>query len=538
MDIAFTNGIAHLGAGLPDTDRIFVRDGRITDWPAEVPRTALTVDLGGGYLGPAFADGHVHPMLAAAELRGPRIGPANTVEEIGTIVAAWANDHPDAEWIVGGSYDATIVENSRFDARWLDAVVADRPVVLRAWDYHTVWCNSRALELAGVTSATPDPPLGRIVRRADGTPEGTLLESATALVLGVVPAPPLADRVDSLVSAVEMLAARGITWAQEAWADADDIEVWVEAAQSGRLVVDFDIALRADPLRWPQQLGELEEMRAKIAETPGLTADTVKFFVDGIIENHTAHMLDPYADACDHGLPNWTAETLAPAVIDVDTRGFDVHLHAIGDAGVRSALDSIERLDAVSTRPNRRATIAHAQVIHPADLERFASLGVIACFQPLAARADPVMTNLTIPRLGPDRELQHQMGALRAAGATISFGSDWPVFEPDVITGMWTAVHRQNPDGTPVGGWQPQERLTVEQALDTATAAVKQSRTGALDGSLAVGGRADLVWLSSDPRSLTTQSPESIEVLGTWRRGSRTHSAGDAARHPGKEDAQ
>ncbi|MER7448598.1 amidohydrolase [Microbacterium foliorum] len=519
----FRDGAIRVDGSSPDADQLIVIDGVIAPYGSAVPDDAEYVDLEGGLLLPAFGEGHAHPLLAGRERVGPELRDATTVEAVVARVQAWAAVS-DASWLVGGSYDATIVEGGMFDARWLDAV--ERPVVLHAWDYHTAWVNSAALRAAGVDATTPDPELGRIARRADGSPLGTLIERpAIDLVLDHAPQPTIAADVDALTWAGEHLAAHGVTWVQEAWCEIEDVPAWRAAAASGRLVVDADIALRADPIRWPAQLDELRRVAGEIDGTPGLTCRTVKFFVDGILENHTAHLIECYHDARTHGLPNWSPERLVDAVAACDAAGFDVHLHAIGDAAMRAALDAAEGIHE-SLRRGRRLTIAHAQVIDPADLPRLAALDVTICFQPQWALEDAVMTDLTLPRLGPQRELQYRMHSAHKAGARLSFGSDWPVAAPDMLAGIRTAITRQDVSGHPSGGWQPQERLTVDEAIDAATSGVAwQGGDQDRRGALRPGMPADLVWLTDDIRSIEPAAIADVRVRGTWRRGIRTFTA-------------
>ncbi|MGL3198813.1 MULTISPECIES: amidohydrolase family protein [Curtobacterium] len=514
----FENGSVRPGAGHPDLSALLVVDGVVQPQGTTPPDGTRRIDLAGGLLLPAFREGHAHPLLAGRETAGPRLRDATTPAEVAARAAAWASQDR-SPWLVGGSYDATIAPDGMFDARWLDAVVPDRPVLLHAWDYHTAWVNSAALRAAGVDADTPDPALGVIARRPDGTPLGTLVERpAIDLVLGAAPAPSLQADVDALRWATGRLAARGFAWVQEAWAETADVPAWIAAARSGALAVDADLALRADPRRWPDQLDEIVATAATVADAPGLTARTVKFFVDGIIETRTAHLLAEYHDACTHGLPNWRSEDLVPAVTAVAAAGFDVHLHAIGDGAVRSALDAVAALRAAGSAA--RATIAHAQVIDERDLGRLADLDVTICFQPQWAVLDDVMTDLTLPRLGPDRALQYRMRSALDAGARISFGSDWPVAEPDPLEGIRSAVTRQDTAGEPADGWQPLERITIDEALDAATSGVAyQAGDERRRGTLAPGAVADLVWLDRDVRTIPPSEIGDVRVLGTWRAG-------------------
>lgn len=523
--VAFRNGTVHT----PDpagTDRLLVVDGRVAPWRDDVDPD-VEIDLAGGYLGPAFGDGHAHPILAGREDDGPAVRPETTVAGIVERVGEWAAAHPDAPWVVGGSYDATIVPDGLFDARWLDEAETSRPVVLRAWDYHSVWCNSAALRLAGIDETTPDPPIGRIARRSDGSPLGTLFEwGAVDLVMDLVPDQGLDAGVAALARATSTLASHGIAWVQDAWVEPGDVDIWVAAAEAGRLATRADLALRADPLRWATQRDELAPLRDRVEQAPGLTCHTVKFFVDGIIENRTASLLETYADACTHGMPVWSPGALPAAAADADAAGFDLHLHAIGDGGVRAALDAVEHVIATNPPRERRATIAHAQLVDPADLDRIGALGVIICFQPLWARLDAVMRTLTLPRLGPARERQYPMASVLAAGAAISFGSDWPVTSPDVLAGLATATTRRAPGHPDEDPLNPREVITMTAALAAATTGVAhQAGEDGLRGTLDPGRLADLVWLSADPRHTPPDDLPGLTVLGTWCAGRRTHTA-------------
>ncbi len=521
--MVFANGTVRVGGGLPDRTRLVVQDGVVLPADAADPSDAEHIDLAGGLLLPAFADGHAHPLLAGRETFGPRLRDARTVEELVDRVRRWAAAD-DSAWLIGGSYDATLVPDGFFDALWLDAAESTRPVVLHAWDYHTVWVNSAALAAAGIDASSPEPPLGRIVRRPDGSPLGTLIERpAIDLVLDRAPSPTVDRDVDALVWASEVLASHGIAWAQEAWTELSDVDAWVAAADTGRLRVDVDLAFRADPDHWPDQLPVMTTASRRLDSVPGLSGRTIKFFVDGIIENRTAHMLADYHDACTHGAPNWQPAALAAAVREADAAGFHVHLHAIGDAAVRSALSAVEGR---ATGTTRRATLAHVQVIDPADLARLAYLDVTLCFQPMWAVADDVMVELTLPRLGPERAVQYRMRSAVDAGARVSFGSDWPVTPPDVLAGIRTAVTRTDPRGDPAGGWHPEERLTLDEALDAATSGVHhQSAAENERGTLAPGLSADLVWLDRDIRHEPAARIADATILGTWLRGQRTYTS-------------
>jgi predicted amidohydrolase YtcJ len=254
----------------------------------------------------------------------------------------------------------------------------------------------------------------------------------------------------------------------------------------------------------------------------------VKFFADGVVEGGTAALLEPYVDdPCSHGMPVWDWPTLAEAAAAFDAAGFQVHVHAIGDAGIRAALDAVEGLTSVNGWRDRRAVVAHTQVVHPDDLSRFAALDVVANVEPLWAQRDALMDELTAPRLGPERTgWQYPMASLLRSGARLSFGSDWPVSSHVPLEGIRVAVTRTTPQGLPEGGWLPAERLTLEQALTAYTAGVAYQSYEDDRGVLDVGARADVVVLDRD---VLTGPPEAVAeaaVVATWCAGERTFPTG------------
>ncbi|WP_251044976.1 amidohydrolase [Arthrobacter sp. ISL-5] len=492
-------------------------------------RADETVDLDGGYLSASFADGHAHPLLGGLEEMGPQIRSCTSVPEIAEAVRKWANAHPADDWIIGASYDATLAPDGVFDAEWLDAAVPDRPVLLKSWDYHTVWVNSAALRAAGIDRSTPEPALGRIVRRPDGSPRGTLMEAgAIDLVLRVAPGYSLEDRVNALESATARYAAAGVTWIQDAWVELDDVPAYLTAASAGRLNARINLAFRADPQDWTNQPPGFETARRRIRElgSPMLTANTVKFFLDGIIESRTAFMLTPYTDAPgEAGLPNWLPEDLHDAMARFDALGFQLHLHAIGDAAVRMALDALEVVQRRNGPRDRRPVIAHLQVVDPNDIPRLVKLGAVANFEPLWACADDVMRLLTIPRLGnPRAQLQYPIASLAKAGVPLSFGSDWPVTGHHPLPGLATAVTRQTADHLPAAGWIPDERVDIETALAAYTSGVSYQAFAEHEwGTLRPGMRADMALLSANPMQVQDDRLADIEVLGTWLAGRPTY---------------
>ncbi|WP_405606738.1 amidohydrolase [Streptomyces sp. NBC_00076] len=544
-DIVFIGGTVRTGApGAPVHEALAVVDGRISALgtaalAARGPHTTV-VDLAGGALLPAFGDSHVHPVMGGLGLHGVPVRDRDSAEDIVEAVRHWAEEHPDTEWISGDGFDPWLAPDGRFDARWLDAAVPDRPVVLRTMDHHTAWVNSEALRRAGYTADTPDPDGGEILRREGSTqPLGTLREfGALSPVLALIPPASHEKQVAALREAAARFACAGVTWVQDAWVEPHHTDVWITAATTGPgLPVRADLAFVLKPDGWRERIARFAADRHRVqSAAPGLlTARTVKFFADGVIEAGTAALLEPYTDCPhSHGIANWSSRELTEAVSAVDALGFRPHIHAIGDGGVRTALDVIEAAARANGPRDRRPVIAHAQLIHPADLPRFAELGVIASLQPLWAQSDPLMTELTLPRIGPERGgRQYQIAALLASGARVSFGSDWPVTAHEPLRGIATAVTRQTPDGTPEGGWLPEERIDIETALTGYSAGCAHQAFEEEEwGVLRPGMRADLVQLAADPVGTAPAALAGLHVLGTWLAGRPTHQAAPSEHVP------
>jgi hypothetical protein len=529
-DVRFTNGLLWTVKGFQRGD-LSVVDGRISSLDiggtCSDGAVSQTIDLEGGALLPGFVDGHVHPMIGGLEAVFVPIRDLQTPTAVVEAVGQWAKDHPDEEWIIGGGYNPAITADGCFESRWLDAVVADRPVVLRADDYHTVWCNSEALRRAGIDRDTPEPHDGVIVRREDGEAMGTLREwGANRLVLDLVPLPSLEVRLAALERGLATLAGTGVTSIQDAWVDPCDVDVYVAAAEVGTLRVRVNLALRAEPREWQAQREPFLAQRRRVEGLADgkLSARTIKFFIDGCIEEGTADLLSPYIDCPhSHGLPNWDVEDLIGALRVFDGDGFQVHIHAIGDAGVRNALDAIEAMVSLNRPRDRRPVIAHAQLVAPEDVARFVKIGVIANFQPYWAQLNPLQTVLTIPRLGPERgNLQFPISSILRSGGTVSFGSDWPCGFYPPLAGISKAITRKLESTS--RAWVPDECLSLDQALLAYTRGASYQLFAEHErGSLEVGQWADLVHLAIDPSTVAPEQLNEIEIVGTWVAGQAVH---------------
>ncbi|MPZ60049.1 MAG: amidohydrolase family protein [Propionibacteriales bacterium] len=513
---------------------VAVRDGRIMAVGHDEVRDLVgpdteVVDLAGGLLTPGFQDAHVHPVQGGLERLSCDLSELTTREQYLDAIRAYADKHPDREWITGGGWESPAFPDGMPTRHELDAVVPDRPVFLPNTAHHDAWVNTVALKRAGVGSHTEDPADGRLARDADGVPSGTLHEGAMDLVGRLVPPATPEELAAGLLEAQRHLHSLGIT----AWQDAiigeyanivDTSAIYLEAARSGALTARVVGALWWERDADESLVSELVERRAAL-RVGRFAATSVKIMQDGVPENGTAAMLDPYLDPSgrvtdNRGLSFVDAAALRRYVTMLDAEGFQVHLHAIGDRAVREALDAFEAARAANGVNDHRHHIAHLQVIHPDDRPRFRELGVTANLQPLWAAYEPQMTDLAIPVLGPERSAwQYPFADLLATGATLACGSDWPVSSANPLWGMHVAVNRRLP---PAAGQGEYPAFYPEYALDLATVMTAYTAGAAylnhLDdtGVIAAGNRADLAVLDRDPFTGRADEIADARVVATY----------------------
>lgn len=463
------------------------------------PRSEVR-SLAGRIVVPGFQDAHVHPAFGGRNLLRVNLDDRQTVQGYLEALVGYATAHPDEPWITGGGWAMYLFPGGLPRKEDLDRVVADRPVFLMNRDVHGAWVNSRALELGGITRDTPDPWDGRIERDpATGEPTGALHEGAAYSFRDrFVPATDPAEWRRALLVAQRHLHALGITGWQDAWVTPDMLRAYRELDDAGDLTMRVSASLWWDRNRGDEQVPELVE-RGRAATRGRVRATTVKIMTDGVIENCSCALLEPYDDpgtypAGHRGLSYVGDGALRSAVTALDAEGFQVHMHAIGDRATRDALDAVEAARAANGPRDNRHHVAHLQIVHPDDVPRFGALGVVANIQPLWACMDPQMTELTLPRLGAERiGWQYPFGELAHTGAVLAGGSDWPVSSPDPLREMEVAVTRVDPDDRDTEPFLPHQRLTLPQALAAFTiGSAYVNHDDDRSGSVEVGKRADL----------------------------------------------
>lgn len=537
-DLALRHGkIYTMDAARSWAESIAIKDGRIeyvgddAGIAAHLGDKTQVIELKGRMVLPGFIDAHVHPATSGVALMQLDLEKYGTKEEILKAIKQYADDHPDLEWIIGGTWQLPVFAAANPRKEWLDEIIPDKPVLMQAADGHSAWANSKALQLAGITRETPDPENGRIERNQNGEPSGTLRESAMDLVYRVAPKPTSQQQMEGLQQALHYLNGFGITGFVDASVSEEELKTYQEADTRGILTANVTTAMYANPepsetnRDMPADLSEssiqiyrdaspslqpvlhqIEKFKRfrEIYRGKYLRTTSVKIFEDGVIEANTAAMLHPYLDkANDAGKLIWEPEKLNPMIQLLDAEKFQIHIHAIGDRAIRVALTALEAASKNNGFRDRRPLMAHIELIDPNDVPRFAELAVIPTFQPLWAWEDPYIKDLTLPKLGPQRSRWiYPMQSVAARGAVLAMGSDWNVSSGKPLDGIEVSVTRKGPDSLAdnlEAAFIPEERLTLAAALaaytiGSAYATYQEHEAGSLEN----GKSADLLVLTEN----------------------------------------
>ncbi len=533
LDLLLTGGPVHtVDDARSLAEAVGIKAGRIAAvGPArELERLAgpstRVIELEGRTVLPGFQDAHLHPLDGGLLAVVCNLHETNSAAECLEVIARYAAEHPEREWITGDGWSMDFFESGNPDKEPLDAAVPDRPVYLENRDGHTAWVNSRALELAGIDASSPDPPDGRIQRGPGNEPSGALHEGAMRLVEDLAPPPSQAEWEQALMDAQAKLHALGITAWQDAVVTAETLPAYRAVAERGELTVRAEGNLLWNRTRNEEQLDDLLALREG-GSLGRLRIRGAKIFVDGVLENFTGALLEPYEGTDDLGLGMHEPEELKRMVTLLDSHGFQVHMHTIGDRAVREALDAVEAAQRQNGRRDARHHLAHIQLVHPDDQPRFAELGVVANAQPYWAAASRYVNELTLPFIGKERARYHYpFASLHRAGTRLAFGSDWTVSTANPLPQIEVAVTRvEHPN-------RDTEPLLPEEALDLATAVAAFTRGSAyvnfLDeetGTIAPGKLADLIVLDRDLFDPGTGPVGDARVLLTLVEGEAVHDA-------------
>jgi predicted amidohydrolase YtcJ len=478
------------------------------------------IDAGGKVVLPGFTDCHVHFLSGGLGLHRVNLEGAKNLDDILVRLQKYADAHPDTPWILGRGWNyAMFAPDTLPNKKPLDKLFPAWPIFLRGYDGHTSWVNSKALALAGITKDTPNPPNGEIVRDpATGEATGALKESASALVEKVIPKPDHVAKLNAYRSGMRLAIQQGITRVHSAGGDFEELATLDELRGEKQLWLRVSVAYLLQPpeLR-PEDLKAIEDAHKQFHDD-WLDVNTVKFLLDGVIESHTAAMLQPYTDdPSKKGSLFWDPEKYKAAVAELDKHGFQIYTHAIGDYAVRTALDGYEFAHKKNKSKDRRDRVEHVETIDPADIPRFAKLGAIASMQPLHSYPDADTLDVWARNIGTDRASRAWVWkSIAQAGGDYAFGSDWPVVTLNPWEGIQTAVTRQTSDGNPRDGFIPSQKLSVPQAVQAYTlGAALAGHHEKMEGSIEKGKWADVIMIDRNIFEIEPHTIDKTQVVLT-----------------------
>ena len=533
-DTVYRNGRLYtLDPAQPWAEAIAISAGRIVavgndeSIAAQIGQDTVVVDLNGRLMLPGFQDSHIHPIGSGMEASVCDLNGLNDVGGYRSAILNYATNNPDVPWILGGGWSMSVFGPGAMPSRLiLDELVPDRPVYLSSQDGHTGWANSAALAIAGITRDTLDPVDGRIDRDPEtGEPIGSLQEGAMQLVAAHVPQSSQAEYDAGLQYSINMLNGYGITSIQDASVEIEELTTYAAAQAAGTLNLRVVGSIWWDRERGLEQIPDIMELRSRF--TSGLIdAGTVKIMQDGVMENYTAAMLEPYLiPSGSSGIPMIEPQFLKQIVSELDRNKFQVHFHAIGDAGIRQSLDAIETAIEQNGQLGNRHHISHLQIIQPDDIPRFGELEVVANFQPLWAMTDPYITELTLPFISEaTARWMYPIKSVLDAGGKVAFGSDWSVTSANPYQQIETAVLRKDSEQADAEVFLPQERIDLESAIAAFTInAAFVNRLDQVTGSIEVGKYADLIVLDQNLFEIEPELISDTHALLTLFQGKPVH---------------
>jgi predicted amidohydrolase YtcJ len=500
-------------------DGVFVLVGRNEEIEPLVGPHTRTIDLAGQWASPGFHDAHVHPMMGGYALMGCDLESYESVKVLISAVTQCAAES-DSGWLEGHAFDLALFGQDGPNKSLLDAIDTQRPIILWASDGHNAWANSRALELAGITADTMDPPLGVIERNPDGSPSGTLRETAQELIRTVMPAPTPAANREALQAGIDYLNAQGITSFIDAWVGREDYQAYQALDREGKLTARVVTCLVFGSGFAKHSGDEFEQVlvERKQYESERLNTDCIKFFVDGVLEGETAALLEPYLGFGDYrGDLILDQEELNAAATRFDAMGMQIHMHAIGDRAVRAGLDAIEVARQQNGITDNRHHISHLQLISIDDIERFAELDTAANFQAVWAYPDDWIMELNLPVVGEERvQGMYPIASVERSGGRIVGGSDWNVSTANPLIAMENGVRRQDVNEDDGPALNESERVSLATMVDAFTAnGAWLMHQENITGSIEIGKQADIVVLDRDPFQIPATELSEAQVVMT-----------------------
>jgi predicted amidohydrolase YtcJ len=483
------------------------------------------IDLNKKLVTPGFNDAHIHFLSGAMILSSVDLLATTSLSEMKKVLLDFAQKNPSKQWLTGRGWQYGFFEGGMPNKKHLDSLVPDRPVFLRAYDGHTGLANSKALELAGINRNTKYTGFGEIVKDANGEPTGAFLEGAQSLLSKVVPESSREEQLDALRQGMKYVASLGITSMQNANGDVEEYSLYQTLHKNKELTMRFAMGFSVGAKTTEQEIADFIKLKNDKTDPNWLKGHAIKFMVDGVIESHTAIMVDPYSDIPVNDrmqAKNWNIplDRYRQLVSRLDKEGFQLYTHAIGDLGVREALNAYELAigDAAQRGDTmkRRHRIEHIEQVQADDIPRFAKLGVLPSMQPI--HADPGTVDVWSNAVGEERlPRSFAWQSMLKSGATLVYGADWPAcISVNPMRGLHSAVNRRTMDGQPPNGWVPEQRVSIPEALKAYTF---NSAYASFDekqkGKLVPGFLADLVVLSQDLFTIPTMDIYKTEVMMT-----------------------
>ena len=481
----------------------------------------LVIDLKKKLVTAGLNDAHIHFLMGSMILSSADLLSTTNLGEMKKSLLAYAEQHRDKLWITGRGWQYGFFEGGMPNKKYIDSLIPDRPVFLSAYDGHSGLANSKALALAGITRDTKFSGFGEIVKDANGEPTGAFLEGAQSLVSKVIPKATEEEQLNALRNGMKYAASLGITSAQNANGNVEEFNLYKKLRDMNELTMRFSLGFNVGLKTTEKDIAEFIKIKNETQNSPWLKGHAIKFMVDGVIESHTAVMLDPYSD-----LPvndraqkkNWNIppQSYRDLVVKLDSAGFQLYTHAIGDLGVRESLNAYEYAAKINGVRDRRPRIEHIEQVQADDIPRFAKLGVLPSMQPI--HADPGTVDVWSRAVGEERlPRSFAWQSLLNSGAILIYGADWPAcISLDPMRGLHNAVNRRTTTGNPAKGWVPDQRISLQNALKAYTV---NAAIGSFDekqkGKLIPGFLADLVVYSQDLFSIPSMEIHKTKVILT-----------------------
>jgi len=507
-------------------DGIIVYVGSMEGVDSYISENTEVIDLEGKFVMPSFVDSHLHPLSNSyAYLFRVALFDLNTTDEYLEAIGKFAKEHPDMKGIMGAGFDRTLFDAVGPRKEWLDAIDSERPIGMISRDIHSMWVNSKALEMLGISANTPDPPGGVIARGPEtGEPSGLLQEMpAMGPAWELFPFPTKEEYKTSLLWVQEWLNREGITTAHDAWMEFDPnyYGAYDELAKAGRLTVRYRGSWYIDPAE--DYIADIEyglELSERFNH-PHFKVHSFKFLADNILEEETAFLLEPYSHRPDfYGIKNWEDEDMFNAFTRVDKAGHQIHVHVIGDGATKYTLDALEQVKGIN---DNRHSLAHLQMVRPEDVVRMGELGVSAHMSPYWMVMDEGYRDFYLPYLGAARaDNTYSHKSLFDIGVNVTVASDFITSEPDIMTAIYNGITRSSSGGAqlPPAG----ECVSLEEMLRAAT--INGAYANFLEdevGSIEAGKKADIVVLSENLFEIDTEDIPNVEIEMAFFEGKRVY---------------